>query len=252
VDTGGSVNDDSTRRLPTLGEEPWPPERRPGRGWRRAIIAVCVLLALGAALFGLDRFAASYTEYRIAGQLQSKDGFTQRPGVTIEGFPFLSQVAVKHLDRVHITCKGVQAGSVTASVNVDATSIVLNSSYNGGTIGHVSGTALIGFRDIAKVARSQGAPGLTIRPAGRHSVKLGINFEGVPATATARVLEDGPGKFRLRIVSADGIPVSLLGSVRDLTITIPPLPLGLSIRQVHVTSQGAVVNVTGQHIPFGG
>jgi hypothetical protein len=245
------VNDGFTRRLPTSGEEPWPEERRPGRGRRRAIIGVCVLLALAAVLFGLDRFAASYAEYRIAGQLQQKDGFTQRPGVTIDGFPFLTQVASRHLDRVHITSKGVKAGLVTASINADATSIALNSGYNGGTIGHVSGTALIGFGDIAKVARSEGAPGLTIRPAGRHSVKLTISIEGVAATATARVRQDGPGRFRLTVVSAGAIPVSLLGQYRNLTITIPPLPLGLTIHQVHVTGQGVMVNVTGQHIPFG-
>lgn len=243
------MSDGHTLRLPTP-EPPPPPSAPAGRARRRIVIAVIIVLALIAALVGLDRAAAAYAENRIAGQIQGY-GFPHKPSVTVEGFPFLTQVISRHLDGVHIASSGLRAGPVTASIDAQATGIRLNSSYNGGVISRVTGTGLISFATLASLASSAGAPGLKLSEAGPHSVKLSANLDVVSATAIARVMRAGPGKFKIHIVSTGGIPLSVLGAVRDLTVRIPALPLGLTVQSLRVNTKGVVIHVTGRNISFG-
>jgi hypothetical protein len=71
------------------------------------------------------------------------------------------------------------------------------------------------------------------------------------ASAIARVRKAGPDAFSIRIVSANGIPASVLGPIRHLTVQIPKLPPGITVQAVSVTTRGVVLRVTGANIPFG-
>jgi hypothetical protein len=71
------------------------------------------------------------------------------------------------------------------------------------------------------------------------------------STAVARVKKTGRNKFSIDLISANGIPTSLLGPIRHLVVHIPKLPLGLAVQTVSVTAQGVVVQVTGNHVSFG-
>ena len=62
------------------------PRRRHPLRW--IIIAVVVVLAI---LVGVDFAAKSYAEGQMASQIQQQ-GFPKKPDVSIEGFPFLTQV----------------------------------------------------------------------------------------------------------------------------------------------------------------
>jgi DUF2993 family protein len=240
------MSDGSTLRLPT----PPPPPPPTSRARRRIVIAVVVVLAILALAVGADRAAAAYAENRIASQIQSY-GFPRKPSVTVDGFPFLTQVISRHLDGVDISSNGLPAGPVTADVKAHASGIVLRAGYQGGTIAHVTGTALVAFSSIAKLASSAGAPGMKISADGADKVKLTVDLPVVTATAIARVKKTGKDKFKIHIVSAGGIPLSLLGSIRTLTIRIPALPLGLTIQSVRVTADGVALLVTGSNISFG-
>ena len=77
---------------------------RLGRAFPLVVILIIVLvLALFAAgLYFGDRFAEHRAEQRAAAALQPRLGTPQPPQVDIEGFPFLTQVASRSVDRVHI------------------------------------------------------------------------------------------------------------------------------------------------------
>jgi len=240
------VSDGSTLRLPT---PPVPPPPSTRRGYRRAVIILIIVLALVAILIGLDRAAAAYAENRVANQITSY-GFPKKPSVTIEGFPFLTQVISKHIDAVDVSARRFHAGPVTASINIKAAGISLNSGYSSGTIASITGTGLIAFSNLASVAGAAGAPGLKISAAGSHEVKLTANLEVVSATAHARIIKTGPDTFTIHVVSAGGLPLSLLGPVQNLSVHIPSLPLGLHVKNVAVTAKGVVVQVAAHHVPF--
>lgn len=210
------------------------------------LASVLVLLVL---LVVLDRVAVAYADNQAAQQMKSQ-GFPIKPNVSIEGFPFLTQVAARRLNDVHVTASHVQEGPVTLSLVADATGVLLNPGFQSGTITHVTGTGLIGFSNLASVAGVSGAPGLKITAAGSNRVKIDINLQIVDASAIAAIERTGPDTFKVRIVSTNGIPAQLIGSLKSFTVHIPALPMGLSIQGVTVSSQGVVIHVSGSNIKF--
>jgi hypothetical protein len=243
---GGTAPPESGPAGPGL---PSPPGRR-RRLSRKARAAIIISLVLLALLAGVDRLAAVYAANQIATRIQ-KYGFPVKPGVTVEGFPFLTQVITRHLVGVDISAPNFPVGPVTASMQVHATGIALDSGYESGTIAHVTGTGLITFSSLSRLAGVQGAPGLKISRAGSHKLKLTANLQVLTATAVARVKKTGRDKFSIHVVSAAGIPASLLGPIRHLVVRIPKLPQGLAVQTVGVTVQGVVVQVAGSHLRFG-
>jgi DUF2993 family protein len=227
-----------------------PPVAAPRRRGRKGLILIITLLAILALLFGLDRAAAAYTAGRIATALQS-DGFPVKPSVSIEGFPFLTQLVTRHLDGVEVTAPTVPVGPVTARIDVHARNIALNSDYRSGTIAQVSGTGLISFASLARLPALAAVPGLKISSDGPHMVKLSANLQVIAASAIARVKQTARNEISLRITSASGVPASLLAPIRHLILRIPALPLGLIVQSVNVTQQGMVIGVAGSTVSFG-
>ena len=209
-----------------------------------------VLLAILGLLFGLDRAAAAITADRIAAKLHT-EGFPVEPTVTVEGFPFLPQLISRHLDGVEVIAPEFPVGPVTASIDVHATDITLDSGYQSGTIAQVNGTGLITFASLAKVPALASVPGLKVSGDGPDMVKLSANLAIFAATAIARVQLASPHEIVLRLVSASGVPAALLDPIRHLTVQIPALPLGLTVQSVTVTPQGVVIRVSGSNVSFG-
>jgi hypothetical protein len=214
------------------------------------MILVIVLLAILGLLFGLDRAAATITADRIAAKLQT-EGFPVEPSVTVEGFPFLTQLISKHLDGVQVIAPQFPVGSVTASIDVHATDITLDSGYQSGTIGHINGTGLITFASLAKVPALAAVPGLKVSAAGPHMVKLSANLAILAASAIARVNLVSPHEIALSLASASGVPAALLDPIRHLIVQMPALPLGLTVQSVTVNPQGVVIRVSGSNVSFG-
>jgi len=227
-----------------------PPVAAPRRRGRKVLILIIVLLVIAGLLLGLDRAAAAYTASRIATSLQ-KNGFPAKPSVSVEGFPFLTQLIRHHLDGVEVTAAKVPVGQVTADVHVHATDITLDSGFQSGTIAQVTGTGLITFASLARLPALAAVPGLKISSDGPHMVKLSANLQILAATAVARVKQTARNEISMRIVSSTGVPAALLAPIRDLILQIPALPLGLTVRSVRVSPRGVVIGVAGSNVKFG-
>jgi LmeA-like phospholipid-binding len=170
-------------------------------------MVVAIVAVLLAGVLMADRVAVICAADRVARQIGDR-GFSAKPHVTIAGFPFLTQVAARRLNKVVIRAEGKKLGPVEVK-RLDLTLHGIRASYGGRTASRVSGTALVGF---AGLARMTGTPGLTL---------------------------------------SVGIPVAVLGPLRDITLPLPALPLGMTIQGVSVTGQGVLVHMTGQDVRFG-
>jgi LmeA-like phospholipid-binding len=213
------------------------------------VIVVALVVALPAILLIADRVAVSYTEDRVATRIEDR-GFRTKPQVTIAGFPFLTQVAARRLNKVVISAAGKKLGPVEVKrLDVTLYEVRANSSRNGSTAARLSGTALIGFAGLAGVA---GLPGLTVSADGPDRLKITADLGLITGTATARVTRAGPGGIRITVISAAGIPVAALGSLHDITLPLPALPLGMTIQGVSVTGHGVLVHLAGENVSFGG
>lgn len=215
--------------------------RRRGRGW---IVLLCTLVVLAVLFVVGDQVAKAYAQNMIAEKLQSSDSLPTKPSVTIQGFPFLTQVAAHDIRTVYISATNVPAGKLDiASINATATGVHLNSSFNSATIDNISGNALISF---ASLASATGARGVTVSPdpsGGPNDADVSVG----PLTATAQITQTGPSTISVKIQSLDGISSSLLGALPDYTINVPKLPAGLQVEGISVAAAGIDVKVGAQH-----
>jgi hypothetical protein len=213
------------------------------------VITVAILVPFFAALLIADRVALIYATNRVARQIEDQ-GFPAKPHVSIAGFPFLTQVAARRLNKVVVSAAGKKLGPVEVKrLDVTLYGIRVSSGYRVRTASELSGAALIGFAGLAGVA---GLPGLTVAADGPDRVKITIGPGKGIGTATARVTPAGPGGIRLVVISAGGIPMAALGPLRDINLPLPALPLGTTIKDVSVTGQGVLVHLVGQNVSFGG
>src|SRR6266516_727030 len=224
-----------------------PIPERPRRRRRWPWIVLAIVLVLLVLLVVLDRVAVTYAENQAAQQMQSQ-GLSTKPDVSIEGFPFLTQVGRRHIDHVHITANGVKEGPVTLNVVADATDVLLDPGFQSGTISHVTGTGVIPFSSVASAFGAGGA-GLTISSGGGNDIKVSLNVLGRDVSMTGSVEVIGPNTLKVHLNPPNGIPVSL-PIPRDFTIHLPALPMHLTIQSVRVTSQGVVIHASGSDIKF--
>ena len=223
-------------------DAPPPRRRRRHRKWPWVLLVVIIVVLVGG-----DRVACALAENDMANQIQQQ-GFPAKPHVTIEGFPFLTQVAARDLNDVQISASNVTEGPlVIQSLNATARGVHINSSFNGATVDSINGSALITF---AALARAGGIPqGITLSADGSNQVKASINLSVISASVVAQVTKSGANSFNVRVVSAGDVPTSVLGNLADFTITVPKsaLPAGLSVQSVSVTQQGILVTAVGHN-----
>jgi LmeA-like phospholipid-binding len=219
---------------------------------------VAVLIVL---LIGLDFAARAVAEQVTATKIQQQASLARKPAVTIEGFPFLTQVAAKKFDDVKIGISDLQAGPVMInSIDATATDIKLSSfNFQGGTIGQVHGTLLINFASVGKTLTTEIGPlgtllngaGLSVSDAGSDEIRASLNLVVTSGSATWRVTRVSADELNISLASSSGVPSSVLGSMQSVNVRIPKLPLGLSLDSVSVTPAGVVGTISGSNVPFG-
>jgi len=226
--------------------------RTPRRRRRWPLILIIVVVVLAALFVVADRVAVHIADNQFATQIQ-KQGFTSKPDVSIQGFPFLTQLAARDFKDVHITANGEKAGPVTIDdINATMKDIRLNSGFNSGTVASIDGTGLITFGSLAKAGSSAaGVADLKIGRVSNDEAKITANVAGLfSGSGVARVTRSGD-KIHVRLISAGGLPTALLGGLGNFTIPLPNLPMGMTLQSVTLTSQGALVHITGHNIAFG-
>jgi hypothetical protein len=220
---------------------------------------VTVLVIVIVLLAALDFAARLVAESVLASKIEQQ-GLQHKPAVSIGGFPFLTQVAGREFRRVNLTAADQTAGPVTIStINATGRNIKLNSfAFSSGTIGSISGTALISFpslgdtltREVGPLGSLLNGAGLNLADAGPHEVKASLNVLVVSGSATWRVTLLSGNRLGIGLVNSSGLPSSLLSSIQDITVQLPKLPLGLTIDSVHVTPDGVVGYVSAANVPF--
>jgi len=229
-------------------------------GPRRTSRWLVTIVVIVAVLLGLDFGARAVAENVMANKIQQK-GLSSKPAVSIGGFPFLTQVASRNFSHVTISAADVAAGPVTlTTVHATATLVRLNSyAFSSGTIGSLSGTALISFSSLAGTLTAQfgslgsllNGAGLNLTDAGPGEVRATLNLVVTSGSAVWRVSRVNGNTLNIHLVSSNGLPSSLLGSIQNLNLQIPQMPLGLAIDSVSVTPGGVVGLVSGHDVPFG-
>jgi len=249
------------------------------RGRKLWIVLVVLVVLLGTAFVVADRIAASAAAATIATQarkeLVARDISTpSEPTVTIGGFPFLTQVARGHYDKItihvdHPSSQGVTLDAldvVATGVNAPASAVINHTGTV--TADAVTGTTTIGWDSVNKLMNTSGFGGsgatASARPDGQVQVRVPVAVAGFSTTVIATgTLAVGQGLVHLKInnVSTEGgdLPTvisRLIGTIEQslsIDIRIPPLPYHLVVKDVQAGQKGVTVTATSTNVPiFGG
>jgi LmeA-like phospholipid-binding len=215
-----------------------------------------VLLGLAVLLVIVDRAGVFIAEREIGTRVQSAYNLPNRPHVTIQGIPFLTQVASGHYQEIDVSIASASAGGVTLHdvsakfTGVKASlSLLLGQDSGSVTATNATGTAVIPFSQVERRLPQGiriGPDGSSLRVSGtgvysalRGTVRLAVSRSGITVT---------PQKASLAGIGVAG----LTGLASRLTFTLPVsgLPLHLSLTGVHVTQGGVLVDVSGHNVRF--
>ncbi|MGW6575581.1 LmeA family phospholipid-binding protein [Streptomyces sp. NPDC054945] len=225
-------------------------------------VVVIIAVVLGALFVGVDRWAASYVENRLADRIQARQGLAGSSEVEVHGFPFLTQLLSRDLDQVDLKLRGVEVTAEdrkTRLSELDASfhGVKLNSGYSGGTAERAEGSALITYADLT--AASQTGATLSYGGApGKVKVTAAVDVLGKTLThsvVSTVTLEDAPGgkggkivRVRADEVPGAGVPgvEKLIRKKTDFDRNLDSgLPAGLQLSSL--TS-----DETGVHLVLGG
>ena len=215
--------------------------RRRRRRWPWITVLVLVLVLVLA-----DRAANAYAEDQMASQIQSSLALSGKPHVTIQGFPFLTQLAARNLRTVDVNASNETAGP-GGQLEIASLTATLHGMHihgtNSATVDQFTASALVTFTALANAG---GIPqGITLSADGPNQIKATVDILGFSSDATAKVTQVGPNKINVKVTNFGGVPADVLGSLTDFNITIPKLPAGVTIQSISITQQGLRITAAG-------
>ena len=210
---------------------------------RKLLIALGVLVVL---LIAIDRIGVVVAENQISDRIATVYGLSEKPGVSITGFPFLTQVISGNYQQVDVTANQIQAdGATLHDLNVHLTGVhatisqLLGSGASTVTADRAAGSALVDFATV-----NQRLPhGFRVTSGGQNltvsgTVNLSVSADGITVTPQNVTI---PGGISL--------PVADLSQLR-FVVPLSNLPLHLHLTSVRVTPGGLRISAAARNVQF--
>lgn len=236
----------------------------------RALRTVVVILVVLAGLFvAADRIAVNLAEDEVAKKLKGELGSTSagEPSVSIDGFPFLTQVAGKDLDKVTAEVEGVTATAGDRRVRLSkitlaAKDVKLSGDYSSAVADRATGTVHLSYADLSEAADD----GVRVEYGGKNaSGKAQVKVTGsvvLPVLGTVErsvystvsVGEGNTVRLRADEIPGDKIP-GIEGAIRkktDFDRTIDKLPEGIKLTGVSADKDGVDISMEGSDVHLAG
>ncbi|GAB2963878.1 DUF2993 domain-containing protein [Streptomyces heilongjiangensis] len=237
-------------------------------------VLVIVAVILGGLFVVADRVAVGFAEDEVAQKLRSSEGLTATPDVSINGFPFLTQVAGGELDDVEVGISDYEAatGNSDDSIRIsDLTArmrgVTFSGDYSSATAASATGTANISYDELLKAAKSEPTrilPGVTaqvtgLSDGGNGKIKVSIKVSALGSATTYPVLSTVTVDGDIVKVHADNLPNLVVqaaeGQVRSITDfqqEIDGLPGGIKLDKVEAAPDGVEISVRGSNVRLAG
>jgi hypothetical protein len=226
---------------------------RPRRRGSRWIIALVILLGL---LVAADRIGVAVTESTLASQIQKDQKLSQKPGVSIDGFPFLTQVVSRDFPHVTVDIRGLVASGVPISdIHADLNGVHVSSGYNSATVDTLTATAILNYSDLSKAISNQVENIGTVTVSRGTDGQLKATYDLLGASVSAQVAASLQPGNTIELKSA-GVDAGGLGSIVqavtptsfDVKIPLGTLPFGIQLKSLNLTSTAADIIATGHNV----
>ncbi|PRH77264.1 DUF2993 domain-containing protein [Streptomyces solincola] len=225
-------------------------------------ILLITAVILGGLFVAADRLAVNYAEGEVADRIKASRGLSSTPEVSIEGFPFLTQVAGRELDQVDIALTGAEASAGGRSVRItemDASlrDVRIEGNFDRAIAATATGTARISYGDLGAASQED----VTLAYGDNGKVKLTGSIE-VPVLgkvsesvlSTVSVVDGDTLRVRADKVPGDAIPgvEEKIRERTDFDRTISGLPEGLVLQKAEATTDGLKITLTGKDVSLAG
>ena len=242
-------------------------------------IILIVTVILGGLFVIADRVAVGFAENKAADRIKSTEGLAGTPDVSIEGFPFLTQVVGGELDDVKIGIKDYEAStggtSGTSTIRIDDLNaemhgVAFNGDYTSATADSATGSASVGYAELLKTAKSQATqvgPGVTARVVGlsdggdgKIKVAIEVSVGGTkvpqPVSVLSSVTVVGGNTVKVHADSLPKLGVDLaenrVRAITDFEQKIDKLPGGIQLDTVQAAANGVDISVKGSNVKLVG
>jgi len=243
---------------PPVGQPP--AGRKPRkRRVRRSVMALFTVIVLLILLVIGDRVALAVTENDMASQFQA-NGLPVKPSVTIEGFPFLTQLAAKDFNKVDISATNVPVSLPTGgSLSITSVKATINglhiSSYSStasARVDHMAATVFVSFASLTAAGGIGDGTGVTVSPVNANTAKVTASLAGlVSDSEEVQFTVTGPQTISVKVLSSGGALGSVLGSFGSYSFNLPKgVPPSLKITNLSLNSQGVTASATATNASF--
>jgi hypothetical protein len=222
------------------------------------LIIVLGVALLCAGLYVGDRYGQRRAEQRAAATLQPQLGTPEPPGVTIEGFPFLTQLVAGSISEMRVVADQLgetsKAPLILAHAELVMSDVATGDWFKSMTIAHTEGTARI---DYAKLSAVAGAP-LTYGGEGRLEIVVKTTVVGreVEAVITGsprlnakeQTMTLSDAKISVEGVNLPDFTAQALLAALLRPIPLKGMPLGLTVTKVVAVEDGMHVELAGDNL----
>ncbi|GAA3863697.1 DUF2993 domain-containing protein [Streptomyces lacrimifluminis] len=246
----------------------------------RALRTLLIVAVILGGLFAIaDRVAVGFAEDEVADRLRTNENLATMPDVSINGFPFLTQVAGGELDDVKVGIKDYEAATGTSGQNIriddlDARmrDVRITGDYSSATAATATGSATISYAELLKAAKSaeseptQVVPGVTATVVGLSDGGNGKIKVEIEATVLGRKLPEPVSVLSTVTVDGDTVKVKAdslpnlgidladgrMRAVTDFEQKIDGLPGGIRLDSVQAAKTGVDITVRGSNVRLAG
>ncbi|ANS66179.1 secreted protein [Streptomyces lincolnensis] len=236
-------------------------------------ILLIVAVILGGLFVVADRVAVHFAEGEVADRLRTQEGLASTPDVSIEGFPFLTQVAGGELDDVRVGMKDYEADTGTGGQKIriddleaNMRGVAFSGDYSSATATTASGTASITYAELLKTAASEETElplGITAKVVGlsdggngkiKVDVKVSALQQPVSVLSTVTVEGDTVRVHADSVPSFGGVQAAEneVRSITDFEQKIEGLPGGIKLDKVQAAQNGVDITVKGSNVQLAG
>jgi hypothetical protein len=219
------------------------------RNLRRVLIILVILFGLFVTV---DRIAVHVAENQAASKIQSSRGLSQKPDVSIEGFPFLTQLVGSKLDEVKLHAKDMKvSGSSLQLAQLDATlnGVKISSNYSSAVADSATGKVYVTYDALSSVLPNH----TTVTYGGQPGkVKVSTTISGQAISGTADVAVAGGNKLSLDNLNTGDPVTSFLANVFAPEIPVAGLPTGLELKSITAEENGVAIEATGTDVHLNG
>lgn len=241
-------------------------------------ILLIIAVVLGGIFVIVDRLAVNFAEGEVADRLKSTENLSTTPDVSINGFPFLTQIAGGSLDEVRIGIQEYEAGTGDGKQNIriedlraDMKGVEFSGDFSSATAADATGTASVTYDELLKTAKSESTrvgPGVTASVVGLSDGGNGKIEVAVEATVLGTKLPE-PVSVLSSVsvvdgdtvrVHADALPAfggiemaeARVREITDFEQKIDGLPGGIKLDKVEAGKSGVDITVRGSDVRLAG